>query len=804
MLLIVTLVIATLTLSGAALLLLMKTEREATETRGLDSLVKGVDRSAVVFLIGAIEASSEERDRFGGLYDNPNYFCAAPLLTIDEGGEDSSRFTVVSPELTDARIEGVRYGLVDESSRLNLEAALAWENETPGAGRNALMKLPGMTAIAADSILDWIDPDEAARSNGAEAAYYSNKKLPYSPRNAVPVFLEEILLARGVTRSQLYGSDENFTYNADKIQTREEQSLGGSLTSVGGLAPLNEGSSESVPWKELLTVFSAEKDVDPSGETRVDLNGSDLQFLYQELQPRVGDDLAKYVVLYRQYGPQTTEATNAAPNARGGARGTAQGARRTSGYAQGAARGNARGTAQNNVAANGSQLTPGTLSSAQINYGTDATTTLKTPLDIVGARVVVGNVVYDSPIRDSTNAQNIENLFKFLDFCSTSASTTIVGRVNVNAAPRVVLSAIPGLTSSDVQTIIERRPDPSRPLPKDYRHASWLYAKGIVDLATMRRLYDKTTARGDVYRGQIIGFLDGSDETARAEVVVDGTTIPPRQVFYKDLTTLGKGFSPAVLLGGLTSGTSNRNIGNDSNATRLNSDLFEIEQSRTSGYAPGVEAPDDPFAAIDAANAAIPGLQTPGAVPMGGVEVGYDDYGGSSYNVSAFGAVDAATNAATVATNQGRRDSAYEANVNFDEAPATGSVAAATSEQAPTGPSRRQELLNTLREGWERRQTRYNEMREDLGMETYPNAAATPVEEPEPLFPQANPQPIGPAPQPQQGGERNQNAGGAQQGGGRNQNAGGAQQGGGRDQNAGGAQQGADGARQRGGGRRGG
>ncbi|MBR5758970.1 MAG: general secretion pathway protein GspK [Thermoguttaceae bacterium] len=776
MLLIVTLVIATLTLSGAALLLLMKTEREATETRGLDSLVKGVDRSAVVFLIGAIEASQEERERFGGLYDNPNYFCAAPLLTIDEGGEDSSRFTVVSPELTDTKIEGIRYGLVDESTRLNLEAALAWENETPGAGRNALLKLPGMTPTAADSILDWIDPDETARSNGAEAAYYSNKKLPYSPRNAVPVFLEEILLARGVTRSQLYGSDENFTYNADKIQSEEEQSLGGSLSSIGGLAPRNDASSESVPWKELLTVFSAEKDVDPSGEARVDLNGDNLQFLYQELQSRVGDDLAKFVVLYRQYGPQTTEAASSAPGARGGARGNAQGARRTSGYAQGAARGNARGAAQNNVAADGTELTQGSLSSAQLDYETAATTTLKTPLDVVGARVVVGNVVYDSPIRDSTNAQNIETLFKFLDFCSTSASTTIVGRVNINAAPRVVLSAIPGLTTSDVQTIIDRRPDPTRALPKDFRHASWLYAKGVVNLETMRRLYDKTTARGDVYRGQIIGFLDGSDETARAEVVVDGTTIPPRQVFYKDLTTLGKGFSPAVLLGGLTSGSSNQNYNaNDYNATRLSTDLFEIEQPRTSGYTSrngADEPPADPFAAIDAANSAIPNAQTPrnsmpGATPFGGVDVGWDDYGGSGYSASAFDAVDAASNAATVATNSGRRNSAYESNVDLGESSGGGSGVVASSEPDQSGSSRRQELLNTLREGWERRLTRYNEMREDLGMETYATADdADDVEEPEPLFPQANPQPISPAAQSRQNDGSDQNAGGARQGGG--------------------------------------
>ncbi|MBQ2556905.1 MAG: hypothetical protein II561_10185, partial [Thermoguttaceae bacterium] len=167
MLLIVTLVLAALTLSGAALVTLMKTERQATNTRGRASLVKSVDRSAVTFLIAAVESGKAERAQFGGLYDNPKYFCAVPILTTDEGGEDTSRFTVLSPKFEDARVTGVRYGLVDESTRLNLEAILEWDRETPGTGREVLMKLPGMTANAADSILDWIDPDENARPNGA-------------------------------------------------------------------------------------------------------------------------------------------------------------------------------------------------------------------------------------------------------------------------------------------------------------------------------------------------------------------------------------------------------------------------------------------------------------------------------------------------------------------------------------------------------------------------------------------------------------------------------------------------------------
>lgn len=608
MLFIVTLALTALILAGMALLTLMKTEQAATMTRGREALVRGSARSAVVWMIGALEKTPQEREAFGGLYNNAQRFCAQKLLDLDEGGDDVSRFTIISPIITDSKIEGVRYGLVDESSRLNLNAVLAWEHESPGAGRDALMSLPGMTAIAADSILDWIDPDEDARQNGGEAKYYADKKLPYSPRNAAPVFLEELLLVRGVTRSQLYGSDERFTYNIEKLETQEDATgLGGSLAFGVDSSSSRRGQGEAVPWKELLTVFSAEKDVDPTGEARVDLNVANLSFLYQELQSRVGEDLAKFVVLYRQYGPDPTASTSAASGssrARGGVN------RRRSGYAQTPA------TQQSSSATDdpNATITIGALQSVNLDFSVEPTATLSTPLDLVGARVIVDQTAYQSPITTAKDAANIERLYTLLDYASTSASTTIIGRVNVNTAPRAVLLALPGISAADVQKIMSERPDPEKQLPAEYRHATWLYAKDVVDLEQMRALYNKTTGLGDVYRGQIIGFLDHSDEIARAEVVIDGSTVPPRQVFYKDLTSLGKGFADAILLGGMTEETAGLNdpVSGQVNWSSIGqNDIVEIESQRTSGYTSGGASPgnalDDPFAAVEAINGGAPG-----------------------------------------------------------------------------------------------------------------------------------------------------------------------------------------------------
>ena len=158
-----------------------------------------------------------------------------------------------------------------------------------------------------------------------------------------------------------------------------------------------------------------------------------------------------------------------------------------------------------------------------------------------------------------------------------------------------------------MQRIIDARPDPDEATPSEYRHAIWLYAKGIVTLEVMKKLYNKTTGRGDVFRGQIVGFLDDSNETTRAEVVVDGTTVPPRQVFYKDLTSLGKGFSDAVLLGGNTTSTT------DPNATFGVSELdwqavqeFPDATRQSSGYNLGAFSNEDPFAAVEIAAGVSP------------------------------------------------------------------------------------------------------------------------------------------------------------------------------------------------------
>jgi general secretion pathway protein K len=73
--------------------------------------------------------------------------------------------------------------------------------------------------IVVDSIMDWRDPDDLYRINGAENDYYQSLKEPYNCKNGALDSIGELLLIRGVT------SD---LFNGRKAKEKEEGSKGDS------------------------------------------------------------------------------------------------------------------------------------------------------------------------------------------------------------------------------------------------------------------------------------------------------------------------------------------------------------------------------------------------------------------------------------------------------------------------------------------------------------------------------------------------------------------------------------------------
>jgi hypothetical protein len=77
----------------------------------------------------------------------------------------------------------------------------------------------------------------------------------------------------------------------------------------------------------------------------------------------------------------------------------------------------------------------------------------------------------------------------------------------------------------------------------------WLLMEGLVDLPTMRKLDPYLTARGDVYRIQVVGFFDRGGPVSRVEAILDATADVTKVLFMRDLTDLGRGYSQTMLGG---------------------------------------------------------------------------------------------------------------------------------------------------------------------------------------------------------------------------------------------------------------
>jgi general secretion pathway protein K len=93
--------------------------------------------------------------------------------------------------------------IVDQERKLNINVA----DETQLRLALAQVGLDAATTPeVADSILDWIDPDELPRLNGAESDYYLGLAVPINAKNGPLDDITELLLIRGVVPEMVFGS----------------------------------------------------------------------------------------------------------------------------------------------------------------------------------------------------------------------------------------------------------------------------------------------------------------------------------------------------------------------------------------------------------------------------------------------------------------------------------------------------------------------------------------------------------------------------------------------------------------------
>lgn len=468
----------------------------------------------------------ELRVEYGGVYNNPQMFQAVNVSLGDDNSTPSN-FSILAPGLNDeGRLAGVRFGLQNESARLNINALPILENSSAGLMASVmtatadaeessegaisdniavslLLTLPGMTEDIADAILDWLDEDEEVRPFGAEAEYYSTLPTPYVPKNGPVLSVEELLLVRGVTPMLLFGADAN---RNGVLDGDEQQRFGATVDTAGSLG-----------WAAYLTVHGAEASKRRDGSFRVNVNQDDLELLYEELSGALeNDDYATFIAAYRIAGQSNSAMALLSGNG-GGQQSEVEG-----------------------------RWTADLMGEFDLSGG--GGTSLTQILDLVGATVTVGNGdnarTYSSPFSEDLISMGIYMPI-LMDTLTTQEVEVMPGRINLNECPAELLYGIPLLPEEAIEGILETRDvnsdDPNR------QFETWPLVEGLVTLDEMRLLTPLVTCGGDVFRAQVVGYFEQSGVSSRSEVIVDATTVNPKIVFWRDLSHLGRGFDLSVL-----------------------------------------------------------------------------------------------------------------------------------------------------------------------------------------------------------------------------------------------------------------
>ncbi|MFO0938713.1 MAG: type II secretion system protein GspK [Gemmataceae bacterium] len=418
------------------------------------------------------------------------------------------------------------YGASDESGKININA-LILSDPTGNVLHNALMLLPNMTEEIADAIVDWLDVDDTPRASGAESSEYTN----YSPKNGPINTLDELLLVRGVTAQLLYGTDFNRNGVADSYESQ--------------FGDFSRG------WSDYITCYGREPNIDLSGAQRIDLTNSTLTDLYDQLTP-VSQELADYVLAYRMFGSSPVGSNSSSS---GGSTTTTKVTTVTVGQNGSTTMVVTSGPSNNNqssqtMTASAEQLT----AAVQLALSTGTASSKQKPksyYDLVNTQVTLPKApgqpanaptyVYPSPLNKPANLNQL--LPTLLDKTTTTPGTELIPRVNINTAPYEVLMAVPGMTEDMANNIIASRTglDPTDPATTT---GAWLVTTLNMPVAVFNQMTKYITGRTQLYRVQSLGYFNNGGPTARFEAIIDTNQGTPRIVYFRDLTDLGRGFSP--------------------------------------------------------------------------------------------------------------------------------------------------------------------------------------------------------------------------------------------------------------------
>jgi DNA uptake protein ComE-like DNA-binding protein len=502
-------------------------------------------------LIAAIlEKTAEKRSLLGGLENNPELFrdLVMEAKLSDSRQENNSNYwraSIIAPRFNDSTLEAsgsslgnqlnqdFAFGLENESAKIPIRDLLQWDQRIPGHAKQVLLSLPGATEPIVSAFLQELAAQASSQSSTQSSSSASSPQ-PRSFENSAADYNRspETTQLRDQLQLLWLGGDLNQNYRIDSLDAAwsAQSAATNRAGSQGGFsaAPSPQAQSTTSPsfssqnnaqqltaaglaWKRYLTWHSGARNESFSGAARVDLNQPDLRQLHQQLIKIWPTEWADYVVAFRQYGGAEKPATGS-----------------------------------------GSSSTSESAVAGSPNFAVPATRTLLSPLEMIGVATQMpaagassseksGKRMVFSPFQpDITQMGNY--LRKLLDDVSTSGSSN--GRIDINAAPLVVLMAIPSMDRGLAETIIQRRSGRRNNSSEGTDLTiAWLLQDGVVDVRRLIALEPYMSGKSDVYSCQIVGYRDDLSAVYRCTMTIDARVLPAVKRNIQTWHSWDRGFS---------------------------------------------------------------------------------------------------------------------------------------------------------------------------------------------------------------------------------------------------------------------
>ena len=172
--------------------------------------------------------------------------------------------------------------------------------------------------IVVDSIMDWKDPNDLHRLNGAENDYYQSLEEPYQAKDANLDSIEELLLVRGVTPDLYYG--KKGTKKGEEGENPDRAGLKDifSIYSLGEQVDINSATLPVLRSALGIPEMVSRAIVKARGE-KVFENLPDLQLRVPELLPFMSE--IQSFIVFRSMIPYYTIEARGKPKEGGASRG---------------------------------------------------------------------------------------------------------------------------------------------------------------------------------------------------------------------------------------------------------------------------------------------------------------------------------------------------------------------------------------------------------------------------------------------------------------------------------------------------